>query len=257
MAQDDTHTNTPRSNARRNEREGRTLETPERRRIPQGPPLDLPPQPFALPAIAPIVGPVQFDDPFQNNYAPASASTSTPAPAPVYNHLPAHLAQALAQLPPLQPVRRGRGRAAPTFTTPVVHHSIDLTQAVPHLPPLPSVRRGRGRAAPAPTTPVVHNHPTDLTQGVAHLPPLQPIRRGRDRAAHTDQNLNWAPVQPAIPPVSLKLENIYLFIYFDTFIDCSTAISCTCSNSTYIAPCSCCKCLIFFLIYCIAYLHIY
>ena len=106
MAQDDTHTNTPRSNARRNEREGRTLETPERRRIPQGPRLDLPPQPFALPAVAPIVGPIQFDDPFQNNYAP------TPAPAPaVYHHLPAHLAQAVANLPPLLPVRgRGRGR---------------------------------------------------------------------------------------------------------------------------------------------------
>ena len=138
MAQDDTHTNTPRSNARRNEREGRTLETPERRRIPQGPRLDLPPQPFALPAVAPIVGPIQFDDPFQNNFA--SASVSAPTPAPIYNHLPAHLAQAVAQLPPLQPVRRGRGRP-----------------------------RGRG------------NH------------------------------LNWTPVQnpPAIPPVSLKLDNIH------------------------------------------------
>jgi len=139
MAQDDTHTNTPRSNARRNEREGRTLETPERRRIPQGPRLDLPPQPFALPAVAPIVGPIQFDDPFQNNYAPA------PAPAPVYNHLPAHLAQAVAQLPPLQPINRGRGRGRP---------------------------RGGGNY------------------------------------------VNWRPIQntPAVPPVSLKLDNIYVFI---------------------------------------------
>jgi hypothetical protein len=98
-----------------------------------------------------------------------------------------------------------------------------------------------------------------LAQGVAHLPPLQPVRRGRDHVAHTDQNLNWTPVQnpPAIPPVSLIIANIYLFIYFDTFIDCSTPITCICSDSTYIALCSCCKCFIFFLIYCISYLHIY
>ncbi len=99
-------TNTPRSNARRNERDGRTLDSPERRRIPQGPQgpqLDLPPQPFPLPANALPVGPVQFNDPFQNNYAPP--------PASIYQHLPAHLAQAVANLPPLLPVRgRGRGR---------------------------------------------------------------------------------------------------------------------------------------------------
>jgi hypothetical protein len=92
--------NTPRLNAQRNKREGRTLDTPERRRIPQGPHFDLPPQPFPLPLPAPVppVGPTQFNDPFQNNYAPAAA----------YQHLPAHLAQAVANIPPLQPVNRGR-----------------------------------------------------------------------------------------------------------------------------------------------------
>jgi hypothetical protein len=101
--QDHAHTNTPRSNARRNERDARTLDSPERRRIPAGPRLDLPPQPFPLPAAVPPIGLNQFDDPFQNNYAPP--------PAPVYNHLPINLAQAVANLPPLIPVRgRGRGR---------------------------------------------------------------------------------------------------------------------------------------------------
>jgi len=124
--------NTPQSTARRNERDGRTLETPERRRIPAGPQLNLPPQPFPLPAPAPPVGPIQFNDPFQNNYAPA----------PVYNHLPAHLAQAVAQLPPLQPINRGR--------------------------------RGRGRGH------IAHQHlPAHLAQAAAQLPPLQPVNRGR------------------------------------------------------------------------------
>ena len=101
MDQDHAHMNTPRSNARRNERDARTLDTPERRRIPAGPRLDLPPQPFPLPVAALPVGPPQFNDPFQNNYAPA----------PVYHHLPVNLAQAAANLPPLLPARgRGRGR---------------------------------------------------------------------------------------------------------------------------------------------------
>ena len=52
----------------------------------------------------PVAGPVQHDDPFDANYA------QPPAP-PVYQHLPPDLAQRLAALPPLLPVRgRGRGR---------------------------------------------------------------------------------------------------------------------------------------------------
>ena len=117
MDQDHAHTNTPRSNTRRNEREARTLNTPERRRIPAGPRLDLPPQPFPLPAAAQPVGPIQFNDPFQINYAPA----------PAYHHLPAHLAQAVAQLPPLQPVNR---------------HRRGLPAQVPPLQPVNQNRRG-------------------------------------------------------------------------------------------------------------------
>ena len=98
-------TNTPRSNARRNERDARTLDSPERRRIPPPtfgpvPRLDVSQPAHSLPPFAP--GPVQHNDPFQNNYAPAPA---------VYQHLPAHLAQRLAQLPPLPAASsRGRGR---------------------------------------------------------------------------------------------------------------------------------------------------
>ena len=106
MDQDHAHANTPRSNARQNERDARTLDTPERRRIPAGPQLDPPPQPFPLPAAAFPAGPIQFNDPFQNNYA-------APPPVPAYHHLPANLAQAVAQLPPLLQPGRGRGRGRP------------------------------------------------------------------------------------------------------------------------------------------------
>ena len=111
MDQDNAHANTPRSNAQRNERDTRTLDTLECRRIPAGPQLDLPPQPFPLLAAAFPVGPIQFHDPFQNNYAPASAPAPAPAPVQAYHHLPINLAQAAVNLPPLIPVRgRGRGR---------------------------------------------------------------------------------------------------------------------------------------------------
>jgi hypothetical protein len=132
MDQDYVVTNTPRSNARRNERDSCTLDSPERRRTPQVPRLPPPVQPFQLPAFpAPLIGPFQFADPFQDNYAPLPAiiqpQNNHPAPAyqhipvhppplqplapPVYQHLPPDLAQRLAALPPLLPVRgRGRGR---------------------------------------------------------------------------------------------------------------------------------------------------
>ena len=127
MDQDDTTMSTPRSSARRAERDARTIDSPERRRIP-GPQLPPPPQPFQLPTPAPLAGPTQSNDPFQNNYAPA----------PRYQHLPANLAQAVAQLPPLQPVRRrGRGRAAPS------QQNIPLPQAVAQLPAYPPVNRAR------------------------------------------------------------------------------------------------------------------
>ncbi len=149
MDQDNAHANTPRSNARRNERDGRTLDTPERRRIPQGPQLDLPPQPFALPAATVPIGPIQFDDPFQNNYAPAPA----PAPAPVYHHLPAHLAEAVAQLPPLQPLNRSKRGRAPAPAPSYHHFPAHLAQAAAQLPALQPVNRGRrGRPAIQPVS---------------------------------------------------------------------------------------------------------
>ena len=126
MDQDVGQINTPRSNARRNEREGRTLDSPERRRIPQGPRLDLPPQPFPLPALPAPIGPIQFNDPFQNNYAPPLQNNNPAIPA--YQHLPAHLAQALAQLPPLQPIGRRRGRQRRQPDPP------ELPPALPHNP---------------------------------------------------------------------------------------------------------------------------
>ena len=70
--------------------------------------LGLPVQSFQLHTPPIQVGLVQFDDPFQNNYAPP------PPPLPMailsqnnYHHLPTHLAQAVAQLPPLQPQHCG------------------------------------------------------------------------------------------------------------------------------------------------------
>jgi hypothetical protein len=82
MDQYDTTTSTPRSNARRNERDARTLNSPERRRTPQVPQLPPPVQPFQLPP-APIIGPIQFVDPFQNNYVPP--------PPPAIQHFMKHV----------------------------------------------------------------------------------------------------------------------------------------------------------------------
>jgi len=112
---DQDHTNTPQSNAQRNERAEHALDSPKQRRTPQVPLLPPLPQPFQLPT-APSVGPLQFRDPFQANYAPA----------PVYQHLPAHLAQAVAQLPKLLPVH-GRHRG---------HHMQNQIYPVPQLPPV-------------------------------------------------------------------------------------------------------------------------
>ncbi len=94
--------NRPRSNARRNERDARTLDSPERRRtshhgqIPQVPI----PQPFQIPPPAPPAGPLQFNDPFLNNYVPPALSPINHTPhlpqLPVYQHLPPNLAQGSA-----------------------------------------------------------------------------------------------------------------------------------------------------------------
>src|SRR5882757_10875413 len=81
-------------------------------------------------------------------------------PAPVYNHLPAHLAQQLAALPPL-PQRgrgcgRGYGRAPPA----------------PASAPAPADVNDPF-AAPPPVVPHHYNHlPAHLAQQLAALPPL-------------------------------------------------------------------------------------
>ena len=119
-------TNTPQLNARRNERDARTLDSPQRRRIPAPPvfrPVPILDVPYpALPMPPALAGPSQHHDPFRNNFAPAPQ---------VYGHLPAHLAQALAQLPPLPTHGHGRGRGQQqplNFT--------QLAQAAAALPPL-------------------------------------------------------------------------------------------------------------------------
>ena len=106
---DQTPPNTPqrvRTAARQSERDNRTLDSPEHRRIPDQPifpqiqPLQFNniPVPQLLP---PPQNPIAIDDPF-----------GLPAINPQqYQHLPPDIAQRLATLPPLQPVQgRGRGR---------------------------------------------------------------------------------------------------------------------------------------------------
>jgi hypothetical protein len=116
------------------------------------------------------LGPIQFNDPFQNNYAPAAA--------PVYNHLSAHLAQAVAQLPPLQRINRGRRE------------------------------RGRGH--------ITHQYlPVHLAQTAAQLPPLQPVNRGRGH--NQNINWASVQFQPAVPPASYILiwfYTLYLHILY-------------------------------------------
>ena len=82
-----------------------------------------PPLPLPMPA----PGPLQHNDPFRNNFAPA---------LPVYQHLPPHLAQAVAQLPPL-PVAPRRGRGHGRGHIQEQNHPANLAQAAAALPPLP------------------------------------------------------------------------------------------------------------------------
>ena len=79
-----------------------------------------PAQPFPSP------GPLQYEGPFQNNFVPA------PEP-PAYQHLPAHLAQALAQFPPLHHGHDQNQPAMPVYQ----HLPAHLAQAVVALPSFP------------------------------------------------------------------------------------------------------------------------
>ena len=128
MDQDDV-TRTPQSNARRNERDTRTLDSPQRCHIPAPPvfgPVPILNVPYpVLPMPPALAGPSQHQDPFRNNFAPAPQA---------YGHLPAHLAQALAQLPPLPTRGRGRGRGQQQPLLP-----LNPTHAPAPLPPLPAL----------------------------------------------------------------------------------------------------------------------
>jgi len=98
-------------------------------KILQGPQLDLPPQPFPLPAFPALIGSIQFNDPFRNNYAPPLQNNNPAIPA--YQHLSAHLAQALAQLPPLQPIGHCHG---------CQRHQPDPPELPPALPYNPNIQ---------------------------------------------------------------------------------------------------------------------
>jgi hypothetical protein len=96
-------------------------------------------------------------------------------PAPVYNHLPAHLAQQLAALPPLPPHGRGRGRDRGRAPSANINNNPFMAPLPPHLvhqlAALPSLGRGHG---------------------VASIPP-----------APLDFILDLPPANMAVPPVPL------------------------------------------------------
>ena len=105
FVRDQTPPNTPqrvRTAARQSERDNRTLDSPEHRRIPQPIFPQIQPLQFPIPqVIPPPQNPIAIDDPF-----------GLPAINPQqFQHLPPDLAQRFANLPPLQPAQgRGRGR---------------------------------------------------------------------------------------------------------------------------------------------------
>jgi hypothetical protein len=119
----ETPPNTPqraRAASRQNERDNRNMDSPQHRRTPHHlgpapiPPLqynNLPnPQPLLLPR-----NPIIADDPFGPPALNVSLNSLSEMLSLIniakqqYNNLPAHIAQQLADLPPL-PVFRGRGR---------------------------------------------------------------------------------------------------------------------------------------------------
>jgi hypothetical protein len=118
-------------------------------------------------------------------------------PAPVYNHLPAHLAQQLAALPPL--LQRGRGRGRGHGRAPPVPVPANVNDPF---------------AAPLPVAPHHYNHlPAHLAQQLAALPPLG---RGNGIAPPPVPFPNAAVQYPALPPlppppvVCIQFHNIYI-----------------------------------------------
>jgi hypothetical protein len=128
--------------AQRSERDQRVLESPEYHRTPHHVRI------ARLGASVPPVPPPVFMPP-----------PNVPPPAPVYGHLPPHLAQQYAALPPLHPRRQASVAPAPA------------PQLAPAFVPVP---------VPAPAPVMQYQHlPPNLAQQLAALPPL--IQRGRGR----------------------------------------------------------------------------
>ena len=170
----ETPPNTPqraRIAAQQLDRSNRTLDSPQRHRTPHQanpphiPPLRFngppPPPPPPLPLVA-----IPEDDPFA---VPASV---VPGHGPVhfnghqYQHLPQHLTDALRNVHPEPPARRGRGRGR--------------GRGQGHIPPVPPVPLAppRGRGQGHVHAPQFRHLPQNLAQDYAALPPLlQPLRR--------------------------------------------------------------------------------
>lgn len=143
-----------RSLAQRNERDQRVLESPEHHRTPHHVRI------ARLGVFGASIPPPVF----------MPASTVAP-PAPVYTHLPAHLAQQYAALPPLQ--TRRQASVAP----------VHPPQLAPAFVPAPSR---------------YHHLPANLAQQLAALPPLIPLGRGRGR----DRGIGNSVIAPAPLPFS-------------------------------------------------------
>jgi hypothetical protein len=101
---------------------------------------------------------------------PAIIPPVVPQPIPQFNNLPVNLAQQLAALPPLNPVRQ-RGRGIGGRQAPMV--PVSALALAPAFELAPAV---------APATTRYQNLPNDLAQRLAELPSLPQIpQRGRGR----------------------------------------------------------------------------
>ena len=111
-----------------------------------------------------------------------------PPPAPVYSHLPPHLAQQYAALPPLHPRRQASvaplpvPQLAPAFVpvpAPVMgyqHLPANLAQQLAALPPLIQHGRGRGRGrGRGNNTTVPAAAPLPFAEIAARYAALQPV----------------------------------------------------------------------------------
>ena len=208
--------------AQQNERDQRVLESPEYHRTPHHVQI------ARLGASVPPVPPLVFTLP-----------PDVPPPAPVYSHLPAHLAQQYAALPPLYPRRQASVAPAPAL------------QLAPPFVPAP---------APAPVTRYQHL-PPHLAQQLAALPPLIQHGRGRGRGrgnnptapapapAPAPARLTYAQIvarydalQPVCFILLLYLKFVLLIIHFLGLSTTTTSIpSTSCSFAIQRTRCSACS----------------